>query len=272
MKYTLLLFTVLTVSANEPQYASKKTKEVIKKMIDAHGGLDTWIVSKTFSYENVMFSKSLPGSPFWINRATVDTKTKRVYQEWPLHKSSMASNGVDTWSVDWKIGNAPKFEALFFYYFLNLPWLTQDKNVTLGDVVKIKHKAFKNEVYAIDMGFKNKPAIGKTKNDTYKLYIDSKTFLLMGYEYTISYGHMLDLFGFPKDAKFFGPMFRVHDAFTNVDGLIYPNLMHTSNLEQTQIYGNHAIYDYSLNTKFDEQKMKKPKNAVIDTSSHLRKK
>ena len=197
MKYTLLLFTVLTVSANEPQYASKKTKEVIKKMIDAHGGLDTWKVSKTFSYENVMFSKSLPGSPFWINRATVDTKTKRVYQEWPLHKSSMASNGVDTWSVDWKIGNAPKFEALFFYYFLNLPWLTQDKNVTLGDVVKIKHKAFKNEVYVIDMGFKNKPAIGKTKNDTYKLYIDSKTFLLMGYEYTISYGHMLDLFGFP---------------------------------------------------------------------------
>lgn len=47
--------------------------------------------------------------------------------------------------------------------------------------------------------------------------------------------------------------------------------MHTGNLDQTQLYGNHAVYNYSLDMKFDEKKMKKPTNAVLDTSSHLRK-
>ena len=66
------------------------------------------------------------------------------------------------------------------------------------------------------MSFSEKPAVGKTKEDTYKLYIDSKNFLLMVYEYTISYGYMLDLFKFPKGQNVFGPMFRVHSGFTKV--------------------------------------------------------
>ena len=183
----------------------------------------------------------------------------------------MAYDGKIAWSLDWKVGNPPKFEALFFYYFLNLPWLTQDDNVILSEPKKIKHSAFKNEVYEIDMTFSEIPSVGKTEKDNYKLFIDSESYRLVGYEYSIGYGHMLDLFGFPKGKELFGPMFRINDSFIEVDGLVYPNLMHTSNTEQTQVYGYHSVINYDLNKPFDQNLLKKPANAVVDESSDKRK-
>lgn len=267
----VLCFAVLASLANGPSYASTASKEIVKKMMDAHGGYANWKKKKTFSYDNIMFSESLPGTPFWISKATIDQKTRRVYMDWPIHKSTMAYDGETAWGLDWKIGNPPKFEALFFYYFLNLPWLTQDDNVNLSDAEKIKHAAFDNEVYVIDMTFKEKPAVGKTVKDNFKLYIDSESYLLVGYEYSIGYGYMLDLFGFPKDKELFGPMFRVNNSFTEVDGLLYPVLMKTSNLDQTQTFGYHTVINYSFDIPFDEARLKKPANAVVDTSSDQRK-
>jgi hypothetical protein len=274
MKNTLALllsFSVLLGLANGPKYGSNESKEIIRKMIDAHGGYAKWEKKKTFSYDNIMFSEQLPGTPFWISKATIEKETRRVYMDWPIHQSTMTYDGEKAWSVDWKIGNPPKFEALFFYYFLNLPWLTQDDNVKISDAKRIKHAAFENEVYVLDMTFKEKPAVGKTAKDNYKLYVDSESYLLVGYEYSIGYGYMLDLFGFPEDKDLFGPMFRVNNSFTTVDGLVYPNLMQTSNLEQTQVYGYHSVINYSLNEPFDKKRLEQPSNAVIDTSTDKRK-
>ncbi len=270
--FYILLLTLCPVvaTASKPKYASKETKEVIAKMIAAHGGLNAWKKAKTFSFTNVMYSASLPGSPFWVNEITVEKSTERVYQLWPLHNAEMAYDGEKAWGVNWKIGNPPKFEALFFYYFLNLPWLTQQDHINLGEVKKVNHNAFDKEVYEIEMTF-NDPPIGKTKKDKFVLYIDSETHLLVGYKYFIGYGHMLDIMRVPADREVFGPMFRTHQAFTEVEGLVYPALMQTGNEEQTQVYGNHAIYNYSLNKPFDESKMAIPDGAVVDSSSEVRK-
>ncbi|MEO9967401.1 MAG: hypothetical protein ABJF11_16505 [Reichenbachiella sp.] len=269
---TLALWLVSDGMANtSPDYTSDESREIVLKMINAHGGMDKWKKSKTFSFQNIMFSESLKNQPFWVSEVMVDQKDRRVYQDWLSHGASMSYDGKEAWSENWKIGNAPKFEALFFYYFLNLPWLTQDNNVTLGDAKRIKHEAFKQEIFVIDMGFSEKPAVGKTKDDTFKLYIDSESFLLVGYEYSIGYGYMLDLFGFPADKKLFGPMFRINDAFIEIDGLIYPSLMHTGNTEMTQIYGHHSIVNYALNKKFDNSRMKKTKTSILDNSSEKRK-
>ena len=273
MKQISALIVILLASMGtfaQSEYTSKETTQIVNKMMDAHGGLEKWRKTKTFSFDNIMFSDLLPDQKMWVNKVTVDHKTRRVYQKWSLHNATMAFDGKKAWSVNWKVGNPPKFEALFFYYFLNLPWITLDENVKLSNAKRIKHKAFKNEVFVIDMSFREKPAVGKTKIDSYKLYIDSKTYLLGGYEYMLGYGHMLDLMELPADKKLFGPMFRINDSFTNVDGLIYPNRMHTGNLDQTQVYGYHAILNYSLTNKFDENKMKMPKNAVVDKSSAIR--
>lgn len=182
----------------------------------------------------------------------------------------MAYDGNETWSKDWKLGNAPKFEALLFFYFLNLPWLTQDDNIKIGAVEKDTIQSFDKTYYTLEMTFLEKPAVGKSINDSFKLYIDSESYLLQAYEYTIGYGYMLDLFGLPQNLKVMGPVFRINDGFTTVDGLVYPNRMHTMNKAMTQTFGHHAILNYSTSKKFDQSRLKMPLGAKIDKSSHLR--
>ncbi len=48
-------------------------------------------------------------------------------------------------------------------------------------------------------------------------------------------------------------------------------LMTTNSLDMKQEYGDHALYNFKLNEKFDEKRMIKPANAVVDTSKDVRK-
>lgn len=275
MKSTFIItaFTILFLqnSFAQKKYASNETKEIIEKMIIAHGGMEKWKSLKTLSYKSTMHSKSLGFLRFWIKNQTVDMKTRRSYQDWPLVGSQLSFDGKEVWSVNWKVGNPPNHQHSVFYYYINLPWLTQDSNVKLGAVEKIKHKAFKNEVYKIKMSFTESPTIGKSKRDTYTLFIDSKSYLLNGYEYTVGFGALLDVLKLPKDKKVFGPVLRINNYTGDVNGLKFPMLMTTNNLDLTQEYGDHAIYDYKINETFDESRMVKPNNAVVDTSIDIRK-
>ena len=146
---TMIAFLTLGNKPNQPKYASKETKEVIEKMITAHGGYEKWKNLKTLTFTSTMHSKSLGFLRFWIKTQTVDMKTRRSYQDWPLIGSKMSFNGKEAWSSNWRVGNPPNHQHSVFYYYVNLPWLTQDKNVRLGKVEKLKHPAFKNEVYKI---------------------------------------------------------------------------------------------------------------------------
>lgn len=233
--------------------------------------MEKWRNLKTLSYSSTMHSKSLGFLRFWIKNQTVDMKTRRSYQDWPLIGSQMSFDGKEAWSVNWRVANPPNHQHSVFYYYINLPWLTQDNNVILGNVEKITHKAFKNEVYKIKMSFTEAPTLGKSKKDTYTLFIDSKTFLLSGYEYTVGYGALLDILKLPKNKDFFGPVLRINNYTGDVNGLKFPMLMTTNNLDLTQEYGDHAIYNYKLNKSFDETRMIKPKNAVVDNSKDIRK-
>ena len=216
-------------------------------------------------------SKSLGFLRFWIKTQTVDMKTKRSYQDWPLIGSKMTYDGEKTWSVDWRVGNPPNHQHSVFYYYINLPWITQDPLVQLGKVEKVKHPAFKTEVYKVKMSFTKSPILGKSKDDSYTLYINANTFILDGYEYTVGYGPLLDQLNIPKDQKVFGPVLRINNYTGDVNGLKFPMLMTTNSLDLKQQYGDHAIYSFKLNEKFDETRMVMPVNSVIDTSKDVRK-
>lgn len=269
---TLLIAVLLAVNSfGQKKYASKETKDVIEKMIKAHGGMEKWKSLKTLTFTTAMHSKSLGFLRFWINDQTTDMKTRRSYQDWPLVGSKMSYDGKEAWGVDWRVGNPPNHQHSVFFYYINLPWLTQDKNVVLGKVEKLKHAAFKNEVYKIKMSFTKSPILGKSVRDTYTLYIDSKNYILNGYEYTVGYGPLLDILKLPKDKKVFGPMLRINNYTADINGLKYPVLMTTNSLDLKEQYGDHAIYNFKMNEKFDESRMIKPKNAVVDTSKDVRK-
>lgn len=275
MKSTFIItvFTILFLqnSFSQKKYASKESKEIIEKMITAHGGMEKWKNLETLTFTSTMHSKSLGFLRFWIKNQTVDMKTRRSYQDWPLVGAQITFDGKEAWSVNWRLGNPPNHQHSVYYYYINLPWLTQDDNVTLGEVKKIKHQAFKNEVFKIKMSFTESPTLGKSEKDTYTLFIDSKTFLLNGYEYTVGYGALLDVLKTPKNKEFFGPVLRINNYTGDVNGLKFPMLMTTNSLDLKDQYGDHAIYNYKINESFDESRMIKPKNAIVDNSKDIRK-
>ena len=269
--FLALALATLVTSFAQPQYASPETKAVIEKMIDAHGGYEAWKNLKTLSFTSAMHSESLGFLRFWIKSQTVDMQTRRSYQDWPLVGSKLSFDGTKVFTTDWRVGNPPNHQHSVFYYYVNLPWLTQDPNVVLGDLEKVQHKGFKNEVYKIKMTFSEAPTLGKSQKDSYTLYIDSQTYILSGYEYTVGYGALLDILKVPQDKAVFGPVLRINTYTGDVNGLKFPMLFTTNSLDLSKQYGDHAIYSIELNEPFDESRMKMPSNAVIDTSKDERK-
>lgn len=274
-KLLSLTITCLMISgileAKGPEYASEETKSIIEKMIAAHGGYEKWEALETMSFTTAMHSESLGLLRFWIKDQVVDMNTRRTYQDWPLVGSKLSFDGEQVWSVDWRVGNPPSHQHSVFFYYLNLPWLTQDDHVVLSDVSLVEHKAFDNKVYKVKMSYSEVPTVGKSKKDTYTLYIDSESYLLAGYEYTVGYGPMLDILGLPKDQEVFGPVLRKNNYQADIGGLKYPVLFTTHDASYTTQYGDHAIYNFKLNTKFDESRMVKPENAVVDPALDVRK-
>lgn len=268
---TCVTFFFTKISYAQPQYASLETKEVIEKMISAHGGMKKWKDLKTLTFTSAMHSKSLGFLRFWIKSQTIDMQTRRSYQDWPIVGSKLSYDGKKVWTTDWRVGNPPNHQHSVYYYYVNLPWLTQDNNVQLSNVEKIKHPAFKNEVYMIKMSFTKAPTIGKSIKDSYILYIDSESYLLNGYEYTVGYGPLLDILKLPKNKTFFGPVLRINNYTGDVNGLKFPMLMTTNSLDLKDQYGDHVIYDFKIDETFDETRMIKSDKDIIDTSIDSRK-
>ena len=245
------LSTVFSCWSQE-KYASEETKDIIEKMIKAHGGYEQWTKLKTLSFSNTMHSESLGFVRFWITNQTIDMKTRRSYQDWPLFGSKISFDGNEVWTTDWRTANPPNHQHSVYYYYVNLPWLTQDANVLLGEASKLKHPAFKNEVFKIKMSFTESPTLGKSEKDTFTLFIDSETYILNGYEYTVAYGPLLNALNIPKSQESFGPMLRINNYSADINGLKFPILMTTKSPDLKKQYGDHVIYDYILDGDFDE--------------------
>ena len=266
-----ILTTPAAAADSDPEYASAESRRVIERMIEAHGGYTIWKNAAAISYDNTFFNPfAQPDeNPWWFARETIDQKTRRVVQDWEIDKAILVFDGRETWTTNWGVGNPPRFMVHFFYYFVNLPWLTQDDTVFLGEVERASLPGYDEAFYVITMSFSTDPAEGKVAADTYKLFIHPESYRLQGYEYSIGYGAMLDLFGLP-DGELFGPMLRVHDSFTEIDGLIFPARMHTMAPDGSQTWGHHILTRYDIRTPIDESKMVRPPGAIIDKSSSER--
>lgn len=283
----ILVLTVLfpfgitaPVTQGSPDYANDETKEIIEQLIESHGGWDKWATAPSIRYDNVFYNTSPSASqnPWWVSTEIIEQKgerrnDQRAFQEYHLGGSKgsfqMAHDGENVWaSENWGIGNYPKFMTYFFYYFLNLPWLTQDNNVMLSVPEMATYN--EQEVAKIKMTFKEDPSIGKVNKDSFVLYISQETGRLIAYEYSMGFGAQLDIMGLPKSAETLGPVFRHIDEYVSIDGLFFPARMHTTNMDQSNTYGHHALLNYSINERFDLNKVKMPAKAVVDESSSVR--
>ncbi|WP_340077834.1 hypothetical protein [Leptobacterium sp. I13] len=257
-----------TAPALDPRYASEETKEVIEKMIKAHGDLEKWKNSPSVSYQHTYIGPFDPSDP-WTSDEIIEQGKRRVYQNWPLDKAEIFYNGKGYYSVNWKRGNPAKFTAHLAYYFSNIPWLTQDNGVKLGEVRTREIFDEPKEYIAVKMTFE--PTAGESPKDYYDLMIDPETYELKAMEYVVAYGAILDAMGLPAEVEFFGPMIKKFEKYEVVDEFKVPVKLITLGPEGED-FGFHTYKNWSFTKPFTDDLVKIPENAVKDTSSSKRKK
>ena len=259
-----LLFTPAVLAT--PKYASEESQRVIEAMLEAHGGLERWQAAPAISFDNVMYNTYAEKTSFawWVAHEVIDQKTRRAYQTWPMDNARIGYDGKEVWSENWKRGNPPTFMVPLFYYFVNLPWLTQDDGVMLSDPQPFIWPGLEKEVLEVKMEFEQAPTVGKTANDYYVLYIDPESYRLVGYQYANGYRPLLDVMGLPPERKIFGPLWRVITRYAEVDGLLFPSAFRTMPEADERIVGNHIILNIDISTPFDASQSQKPEAGVID--------
>lgn len=255
-------------SNSEPTYASKETKEVIEKMIEAHGGLSPWKSKPSISYRHTYVGPHDPSDP-WTSDEIVEQGRRRVVQNWPLDDAKIIYDGNGYYGVNWKRGNPPKFTAHLAMYFANIPWLTQDDGVKLGEIRRRRVLDDSKEYITIKMTFVS--SAGEAPKDYYDLFIDPDTYLLQGFEYIMTYGALLDLMELPAEMDFMGPFVKKIESYTTVEGLIVPSKMITLG-SKGEDYGYHIYKNWSFSKAFNDELVKIPDNAIEDHSSSERKK
>ncbi len=254
-----------------PEYANQKTQQLIEAMVTAHGGIERWREAPAISYQTVMHNNYHGKNElaWWVARETIDQQTRQVHQDWFLDDAHIAYDGNQVWANNWQKANPPTAMLYFFYYFVNLPWLTQDDGVRLSAVSEFVWPGHGGKSYhEIKMTFKDNPVVGKSQLDYFVLYIDPETHLLAGYQYAVGNRAFLDALGQPKERQLFGPMWRLITKNQTVDGLVFPAAFRTMPEANERIVGNHLILNVDVTTPLNSQQLVPPAGAVIQPEAH----
>jgi len=229
--------------------------EIVRQMIDAHGGMDAWAAVPTVAFTEE-FRQGEATSGF-SGRVIVEQGPRRARLD---YGGAMQAywDGEKAWSVNWMAPMPPRFLALLNYYFVNLPWLTQDDGVNLGEPGSATLWDDPTEYVTVKMTFD--AGVGDTPDDYYVLYIHPETDRLRANEYIVTYRGIL-----PEGATATDPHILVYDDYTEVAGLLVPAHYTIYETDRT-IYGSCAITDWSFSEAWDESWMEMPEGAVVDTT------
>jgi len=228
-----------------------KGPPIIQDMIAAHGGMDAWKNAPTFSFTDQWGDN--PPTTF-----VVEQGRRRAYFDIAGTDVAVAWDGEKAWSMNWPTQTPVRFLALLNYYFINIPWLTQDPGVVLGEPGAGTLPNDPTQYVTVMMTFQ--PGTGDTPDDYYRLYIDPQSKMLHAVDYIVTYRALLD-----EGEKSTPEHCLIYDEMTTVDGLKVP--AHFTIYEAGNVYAACTLSNYSLSTPFDEARMTMPEGAVIDTST-----
>ncbi len=248
----------LAVSCSEEAAAKSRSRKIVEAMIEAHGGLAAWKSAPTVSFECSFLPAGAPSA--MVSREVIEQGARRAYIDYSGSDMRLAWDGDRAWSENWKAPYPPRLMALMNYYFLNLPWLTMDPGVILGDPATARLWDDPTQYTTIKMAFE--PGVGDTPDDYYVLYVNPATHQLKACRFVVTYAEML-----PEGAESTPEHILVYDEFTIVDGLTVPTRCSIYKLDQT-LFASTKIRDWSFSKPFDASRMIMPEGAVVDTSKH----
>lgn len=217
------------------------------RMIAAHGGLAKWNAAPAISF------RTLAEKGDDTMTAVVQQGSRRTYMEWPDKGSTIAADGAQVWSMNWKEQTPPRFLVNLHYYFLGLPFFTRDTGVHLELAGEGKLPGEAVMAKKIRMSFD--AGVGESC-DEYLLFIDPSTHLLRGIQYTVTHPAIL-----PPGKTSLGPFYRMYEDYQNIDGIKLPMTMRSVDASGVTKSTTHFA-DVSLKKPFDETKMARPELAV----------
>ena len=249
----------------DPQYASAESKRVIEAMVEAHGGIERWRAAPSSRFDDIMHNPYHERNEFawWAAHEVIDQKTRQVWQNWPMDDAQIGYDGKQVWSTNWKKGNPSASMVHFFYYFVNIVWVTQDDGALLSEVTRFDWPNLGDDLYRVEMRYEEAPGIGKSNKDFFVLYIDPETYRLVGYQYANGYQPLLDVMNMPEGKEVFGPLWRLITRYEEVDGLLFPSAFRTMPGPDERIVGNHLIMNIDISKPFEYDKAAAPDGAEI---------
>ena len=253
--------------AHAAEYETPESQRIVERMLDAHGGFDTWKSKDTVAFHShlkVHFGND-NWVPFW-EEATVEIPTRRVYAVLPNPDGTsgrIAFDGSQAWSAGELrgIARAPaRFTAWRNFYLFHLPWMTQDPGVRLAAPTTEKLALLDQNMHAIRMTFES--GVGDTPKDFYVLYIDPETYQLRAAEYVMTYASMMQGGAEASPASIF-----VWEETATVEGLLVPTRYSVYwSADGSLAVKDGEISEWSFGSPFDPKLLEIPPDGVADTS------
>lgn len=253
----LLAFALSWTLTPAPAFADadEKSKVLVAAMIEAHGGMDRWTSAPSVAFTEQW---TIGGEPGVEMRYVVEQGPRRVHAEVVGTDTRIGWDGEQAWGLHWDVPRPPRFLAQLNYYFLNLPWLTQDPGVFLEYEGRGPILGGEKEYEIVLMTFGQ--GVGDSPEDYYRLYIDPETHVLTANDYIVTYRAIL-----PDGMTQSPEKTLVFESFEEVDGLTVPTAF-TIYQAEDQVYASLTAKDWSFREPFDAALAAVPEGGVIDES------
>ncbi len=195
---------VATSQPTSQPMSTQKLPPLFKKILDAHGGLDTWNAMNTLKFTR--------GEGASADHHVIDLKSRRSTMS-VIDKYTMGNDGDKVWVSphrDSFPGQSPTFMKNLFFYFVALPYVLADPGVIYEDLGEKEVNG--NKYLALKTSFKAN--IGDAPGDQYILYVNPKTHIIDFINYSVTY------FDASKAEKYNALQFEWQDA----NGLKFPSV------------------------------------------------
>jgi len=189
MQHLLLVIIALSVMACEPTSTSENTDTVatpvinkthldnapesLIKVLDAHGGFDTWASQQVMSY--ALAAKN--------EKHQIELPTRKVRLEG--EKWTIGYDGEAVWiqQDSSHFGGSARFYHNLYFYFIAMPFVLADPGITWEEVPAISYEGIDYPGIKISYGAN----VGDSPDDNYILYYNPENFQMEWLAYTVTY-------------------------------------------------------------------------------------
>jgi hypothetical protein len=202
-KIVLFLLIVLVISCKNEAKSTTVKKEILPdelaKVLEKHGGLDTWKKAKILSFN------------IGEEAHTSDLQSRKIVINSP--KYSLGFNGKEIWldqtdTAAFK-GNKDFYYNLYFYFYA-MPFVLANDGIIYEKESDLIFEGKNYPGYKISF----KANVGTSSDDNYKIYYDPESYQMQWLAYTVT---------FKSKAPNNDYHIIKYNKWENVNGLILPN-------------------------------------------------